>query len=485
MSVSYDEQKRLRRSHPAWRLLTADHAPLVITFLDAAFREPNNRFLSESQLTVLLDDHLYGLRQLEGEEAFPRDPADYLTEWAENGWVRRFYPPGTDEPHFDLTPATERALQWIDGLLTRDFVGTESRLVTAVGLLHDMVHGMEEDPEARIARLEKEKAELDRQIEELRAGNVSTMDPRTLRERFVHFGRIARELLSDFRAVEHNFRELDRRVRERIAAWTEDKGALLQSVFGEHDQIGESDEGRSFRAFWDFLMSPKSQSEISELLDAVYANAELGDLRADRRLRRIHYDWITAGEQTQRTVARLSRQLRRFLDDQAFLENRRIIGILDSINRRGLELRDAPPKGAFMEIDGTRVEVSLPMERPLWSPPEEVALETDVDEDEPVDVDVSSLYDQVVVDSAYLRERINRELLEVDQISLGSVIRRHPLEQGLTELIAYVSLATKDAFALVDDDERDIVSWTDRENVRRRARIPRVVFQRSTSGERE
>jgi hypothetical protein len=465
--------------------LTADHAPLVITFLDAAFREPNNRFLSESQLTVLLDDHLYGLRQLEGADAFPRDPVDYLTEWAENGWVRRFYPPGTDEPHFDLTPATERALQWIDGLLTREFVGTESRLVTAVGLLREMAHGMEEDPETRIARLEKEKADLNRQIDELRAGSVSKMDPRTLRERFVHFGRIARELLSDFRAVEHNFRELDRRVRERIAAWTEDKGALLQSVFGEHDQIGESDEGRSFRAFWDFLMSPKSQSEITELLDAVYANGELGDLRADTRLRRIHYDWITAGEQTQRTVARLSRQLRRFLDDQAFLENRRIIGILDSINRRGIELRDRPPKGAFMEIDGARVEVSLPMERPLWSPPEEAALQTAVEDDAPVDVDVSSLYEQVVVDSARLRDRINRALVDVDQISLGAILRHYPLEHGLTELIAYVSLATKDSFALVDDEEREVVTWTDGENIHRRARIPRVVFQRSTTGGRE
>jgi hypothetical protein len=33
-------------------------------------------------------------------------------------------------------------------------------------------------------------------------------------------------------------------------------------------------------------------------------------------LKRVHYDWLEAGEHTQRTVALLSQELRRFLDDQ-------------------------------------------------------------------------------------------------------------------------------------------------------------------------
>ena len=26
----------------------------------------------------------------------------------DKAWLRKFYPPGSDEPHFDLTPATEK-----------------------------------------------------------------------------------------------------------------------------------------------------------------------------------------------------------------------------------------------------------------------------------------------------------------------------------------------------------------------------------------
>ena len=52
----------------------------------------------------------------------------------------------------------------------------------------------------------------------------------------------------------------------------------------------------------------------------------------------------------QRTVAQLSQQLRRFLDDQAWLENRRIMDILHGIEAKALSLRSAPPSGDVMSI---------------------------------------------------------------------------------------------------------------------------------------
>ena len=69
----------------------------------------------------------------------------------------------------------------------------------------------------------------------------------------------ARGLLADFRQVEENFRQLDRQVRERITRFEGGKGEVLSDIFDEHDSIAGSDQGRSFRAFWDFLMSPSRQ----------------------------------------------------------------------------------------------------------------------------------------------------------------------------------------------------------------------------------
>jgi hypothetical protein len=50
------------------------------------------------------------------------------------------------------------------------------------------------------------------------------LDDTALKDRFQQFMQIARELLGDFREVEHNFRLLDRKVRERIALWEGSKG---------------------------------------------------------------------------------------------------------------------------------------------------------------------------------------------------------------------------------------------------------------------
>jgi hypothetical protein len=483
VSHTYDDLVTHRKNDPAWRLLTADHAPLIIAFLDRAFREPNHRYLSEPELALALEDFLFELRRLEGDDAFPRSAPEYLTEWAQNdkGWLRKFYPPGDDEAHYDLTPGTERALAWVDTLFERGFVGTESRLYTVIRLLEEIVHGVEEDDEARIRRLEAQKRHIDAEIAAIRTGDVPILDDRSLRERFTQFSRIARELLSDFRSVEHNFRELDRRVREEIAGWTENKATLLESVFGRHDMIADSDEGQSFRAFWDFLMSPESQEELSTLLDHAFSIESLGDLRDDRRLRRIHYDWMSAGEQTQRTVARLSQQLRRFLDDQTYLENRRIIEILNRIGRHGLALRDTMPKGTVMEIDAIGADITLPLERPLYSGPGDDSIVVRIDDEETPDVDLTALFNSVTVDTERLRRQIRSVLFETGQVTLAAVLARYPLEEGLAELVGYFSIAAGDAFSVIDDEREETVFWTDRTGTHRRARVPVVLFQREAT----
>ena len=273
MSLDYFTLDRLRRQHPAWRLLAADHAPLIAAFLQRAFIEPNERQLSRAELAARLEDLLYQLRETLGEQAFPKRAGDYLDDWArdDKGWLRKFYPPDSDEPHYDLTPATEKAIAWLDSLAGRAFVGTESRLLTVFELLRQMVEGAETDPAARIAELEKRKAAIDAEIARIEAGDLEVLDETALKDRFQQLGATARELLSDFREVEQNFRDLDHSVRERIALWDGAKGELLEQFFGERDAIADSDQGRSFRAFWDFLMSPSRQEELGELLEGVLA----------------------------------------------------------------------------------------------------------------------------------------------------------------------------------------------------------------------
>ncbi|HSW09183.1 DUF3375 domain-containing protein [Aquabacterium sp.] len=479
--LDFDTLDALRRQHPAWRLLLADSAPLVASFLHRVFVLPNRRVLAQADLAEALEDTLFALREQRGAGTYPKSATEYLNDWAANdkAWLRKFYPPGSDEPHFDLTPATERAIAWLVSLGERQFVGTESRLLTLFGLLRQMNEGSQTDPQARLHDLRRRRDEIDAEIARVEAGDVPLLNDTALKERFAQFAALARELLADFREVEHNFRGLDRRVRERIALWDGAKGALLQDILGERDLIAESDQGRSFRAFWDFLMSRSRQDELTQLLDRVLQLPPVAELRPDARLRRVHYDWLEAGEHAQRTVALLSQQLRRFLDDQAYLENRRIMDILRGIEASALAVRTSPPSGEFMHIDETAPSIELPLERPLHAPAVKLALSSAKLSAGDEDMDASALYSQFIVDKAALARHVRHSLQQRNQVTLAELLEARPLEQGLAELVAYLSLAGEQPGATIDDTVEDSVHWRTRDGQHKSARLPRVIFSKT------
>ena len=484
MSLDYSTLDLLRQSHPAWRLLRSDHAPLVASFLHRVFIAPNERVMLQADLVEALKDELFALRERLGQDVFPKPAIDYLNDWAANdkGWLRKFYRQGSDEPYFDLTPSAEKAIAWLGTLTERSFVGTESRLLTLFELLKQMSEGSESDPQARITELHKRRDEIDAEIVRVLTGDIPLLDDTALKDRFQQFTQLARELLADFREVEQNFRGLDRRVRERIALWEGGKGALLEEIIGERDLIADSDQGRSFRAFWDFLMSSRRQEELSQLLERVLSLKPVVELKPDARTRRLHYDWLEAGEHTQRTVAQLSQQLRRFLDDQAWLENRRIMDILHGIEAKALALREQPPIGEFTDIAEIVAEIELPMERPLYTPALKLVISNAILEAGDADLDAAILYSQIVIDKARLVHNVRLALQDCSQITLGELCEMQPLQNGLSELVAYLQLCGEGFKSVVDEGTTDAIVWhsvdNDGEKHARQARLPRVIFVR-------
>lgn len=341
-----------------------------------------------------------------------------------------------------------------------------------------MSEGSETDPEARIAELTKRRNEIDAEIERVHDGDFSLLNDTALKDRFQQFLQLARDLLADFREVEHNFRTLDRQVRERIALWDGAKGELIEEIMGQRDMIADSDQGKSFRAFWDFLMSQSRQEELTRLLDQVLSLPPVAEMQPEPRLRRVHYDWLEAGEHTQRTVARLSQQLRRFLDDQAWLENRRIMDILHNIESRALAVREDAPTQNFMELAESAPSVELPMERPLYRPPTKLQIaEIELEEGE-TEADLTALFNQIVVDRAELSRNIRQALQERNQLSLAELIAIHPLRLGLSELLAYLQLASGRADSAVDEETFESIEWRLEDGSYRRVRLPRIIFAR-------
>ncbi|MGL4860909.1 MAG: DUF3375 family protein, partial [Enterobacteriaceae bacterium] len=185
---------------------------------------------------------------------------------------------------------------------------------------------------------------------------------------------------------------------------------------------------------------------------------------------------------TQRTVARLSQQLRRFLDDQAWLENRRIMDILRGIESKALALRQQPPDGEFTTIATTAATIELPMERPLFTPPLKPVLESLHLKAGDENIDPSLLYNQIVIDKERLKRHIRHSLQQRSQITLGELIALQPMEQGLAELIVYLQLGSSTFKSVIDDQSSEEICWpcaNDNPSVTlRKACLPRVIFVR-------
>lgn len=478
--MDFETLETLRANHPAWRLLGADSAPLIASFLDRVFLKPNVRQMSETDLAHHLDDELFKLRRELGENRFPRESRTYLDEWAsdKNGWLRKRYVADSDEAQYDITPATEVALTWLSNLGRRPFISTESRLRTVFDLLRDLINDTEPEIAARTAELIRRRVDIDAEIARLAAGEIPVLDDAVIRDRFHLIVETAQSLLSDFRAVEHNFRILDRGARIKIGSWEGSKGDLLDRILGDRDTIADSDQGRSFRAFYDLLMSTDRQDELTRLLERMLALDPIKGLKPDRRIKRVHFDWLTAAEATQRTVAKLSGELRRYLDDKAWLENRRIMDLLRNIEVHAVEVGEKPPTGDFMTLDAMAPQITLPMDRPLFTPPHKPDLDDTLPAIDAGDVSTDALFELVHVDKRRLQAQIWRALQQQDQIALTDIVEQHPLELGLAELVAYLSIASEDPNSVIDDQSKTAIEWIDDDGKFRRATMPHVVFVR-------
>ena len=177
-------------------------------------------------------------------------------------------------------------------------------------------------------------------------------------------------------------------------------------------------------------------------------------------------------------MARLSEQLRRYLDNQALLENRRVMQLLREVEQHALAVRRAPPGDTFIGLDEPAPALELAFDRPLFSPRIKPALRSAIQMADGSAVPADALYQQVYVDRERLAGHIRRALHDRSPVSLSHLIASYPLERGLAELVAYLSLAAEDSRAVIDDRTTQTVSWVDADDVTRVASVPLILFHR-------
>ncbi len=435
--MNYEKALSLYRSDKTLQLLRADHFPLLISFFHLAFKQQDRISYLQNELQGLLGDYLYRLES-QGVTEYGKDPLDYLLKWAQQGYLRRYYEIA-DEPVYELSPATENAIKWLDDLNKQQFVGTHSRLLQFFNLLKQIVNTTS-GPSERIRQLEEERIKIEKEIEQILQGNFVQPSETQIKENYFLAEETARRLLSDFRQVEENFRELDTQTRQTIIKSSLKKADLLDNVFQQQDYLWNTDQGKSFSAFWEFLMSEQMQEELEALLEKINHIPAVQEIKKEQTVDRIKTNLVDAGDKVNRSTDGLIEQIRKFVEQKNLSESRHILHSIEQIESLLIKVNESiDPQTVLMEIDGL-FKPSFPMERPLFTPPPKVLFDKGEVLDGYAEADTNALFDQFYVDVEELRNNVRHLLKSQSQIALSDVLCHYKPLKGVAEVLGYIHI---------------------------------------------
>ncbi|MEM7346134.1 MAG: DUF3375 domain-containing protein [Chloroflexota bacterium] len=477
--MNHDRLQTEFKHSVTFKLLQSSNAPLILSFLYDQFKQKHRNTISHSELSERLEDYVT-LLQTQEPTLYSSKADTYLRIWCDekHRFLRRYHEANSDDAVYELTPDTERAIRWVEELQKGEFVGTESRFLRIFSLLRDIITYGNTDVETRLGQLEAEKARIQAEIDELKTtGQAETYTTTQVKERFFEANDVLRRLLADFREIEENFRNIARQVQKQQLQAGMKKGSIVKQVLDADSMLKESDQGRSFYAFWDFLISPTKQEELRALLNAIQDLEQLNDVWEETPLlRRMKRSLLDAGAKIIESNRKLGEQLRRLLDEQRLAEARRVMELASEVKQLAIKLNDNPPRiSDFIEIDSPP-DVDLPLQWKLWSRPEKPDFERtklDIGTIDLTQVDLKQLYNQFYVEEGLLRRQVETLLQHQHQVTLSEVIARYPISKGLSELLTYFALASRAEFHKIDVTKQTQLQLNERTII-----VPEVIFTR-------
>ncbi len=185
----------------------------------------------------------------------------------------------------------------------------------------------------RLEELKNRRAEIDKEIKRIEMGSKPEIYTNAqIQERLEWFTRLSHELLSDFREVEDNFKSIHRRIVEQHTKTETSKGTIVGYAFEAYDALRKSDQGKSFYAFWDFLVSRAGQEEWRHLTDQLLQLLQDRNIDSDGDfVQRIKSQLLQQGRSVYEANDRMAEKLSRIITEKEIARHRRLRQQIGSI----------------------------------------------------------------------------------------------------------------------------------------------------------
>lgn len=468
-----DKILEILHTSPSVGLLKLRNRDMLIEFLAETFIDGQTVVSSDfihNRLADYLDYKQVDLdddMDIEVFDTYEVKARKYIRKWTDSGYLTN-YQDDQGEVFYELSSHASKTIDWLISLEKKEFVGAESRFKDIFNQLRDLTEFTDDDQQKRIEMLEQKKVELEQQIRDLRSGEqVKVYEDYEIIPRFNQLNQSAKELLSDFKEVEDNFREITRQIYLKHAEGSLTKDHILAFTFDALDELKESQQGKSFYAFWSFLLNPDLQREWSLLSKDLFETLEGKDIEVpDFFLKDMKKFLHAAGQKVYKANDKMAEKLSRIIRESETSKVHATRNLIHEIKTMLIESgkkKQRPDIGFMLEAEP---EINLPFERRLTLEPTEEILYRNRPKRADTDImqaaHLMKLFGQKRVDRAAIKANIHAVLSERAQVSLAEVIDLNGgLEEGLPELFGYLSVS------------KDFKHTINRENVQR------VVFDQA------
>ena len=474
----------LLNNSPSVAILRARSCNVIIDFLTNVFNDTNA--ISHENIHSLLAEYLNNNGVDEDEESeilytdtYEEKAAKYIKKWTDSGFLTN-YRNEDGEIYYELSSHSSKVIDWLSGLKQEEYIGTESKFKSIINQLKELVEYTNEDREKRLKLLEDKKLEIEHQIQQLQMGEeVKVFEEYEIVPRFQQINKLAKELLTDFKDVDDNFKTIIKEIYRKQIEPNLKKGGILQYTFDALDELKSSSQGKSFYAFWEFLLAREMQSELDTLITELFQtlkekNIDGGDTFLQNMVEYLYESGRKVYQTNDKMAEKLSRIIRENEMSQADTSKRivqEIKNVLIEISKKGQK-----PDISLAVDDG--MEISIPFDRKITF---EQSENTDYNFNPETDTlsieefgELGKVFGNVFIDRKVLERNIHETMNGKNQVTLSDVIEQHPLKKGLPELFAYFGTLGQFPHKTFNEEKSKAIVFDYESN--KRIRIPEIII---------
>ena len=471
---------------PSVELLHLRNRSIIIEFLAHTFQK--QAIISSENLHDRLTDFLEYKQvendddsEIEAFDTYEEKAKKYILHWTNKGFLAN-YPDEQGEVFYELSVHSSKTIDWLTSLKKEEFVGTESKFNNIFNQLKELVEFTNENTEKRIQLLEEKKLEIEQQIQRIKVGeDVKVFETFEIVPRFNQLNQAAKELLSDFKEVEENFKEITKGIYQKHADASLSKDDILSFTFDALDELKDSQQGKSFYAFWSFLLNPDLQSNWEML------TTELFDILADRSipvqdnfLKGMKKHLHRSGQKVYKANDKMAEKLSRIIRESESSKSETTKITIQEIKKQLLEISQRKERPDISIQLDTDLDIDIPFERKLTiEQREEISyIETPQMADDAISSSnhLGKLFSQSFIDKALLRKRIKDLLKDKRQVTLLEIVDFYGgLEKGLPELFGYIGIVKEFKFIINTDKTQNIVFNSES---RKYIKIPEIILSK-------